>query len=41
MTSDFAHIETLLKESFERITQLYEAGSEITGIPSGFRGSTS
>jgi len=37
VTSDFAHIETLLKESFERITQLYEAGSEITGIPSGFR----
>jgi len=37
VTSDFSHIETLLKESFERITQLYEAGSEITGIPSGFR----
>ena len=37
VTSDFAHIETLLKESFERITQLYEAGSEITGMPSGFR----
>jgi replicative DNA helicase len=37
VTSDFAHIEALLKESFERITQLYEAGSEITGIPSGFR----
>jgi len=37
ITSDFAHIETLLKESFERITQLYEAGVEITGIPSGFR----
>jgi replicative DNA helicase len=37
VTSDFAHIETLLKESFERITQLYEAGSEITGVPSGFR----
>ena len=37
VTSDFAHIETLLKESFERITQLYEAGVEITGIPSGFR----
>jgi len=36
-TSDFAHIETLLKESFERITQLYEAGAEITGIPAGFR----
>jgi replicative DNA helicase len=37
VTSDFAHIETLLKESFERITQLYEAGSEVTGVPSGFR----
>jgi replicative DNA helicase len=37
VTGDFTHIETLLKESFERITQLYEAGAEITGIPSGFR----
>ena len=37
VTSDFAHIEDLLKESFERITHLYEAGAEITGIPSGFR----
>jgi replicative DNA helicase len=37
MTSDFSHIEVLLKESFERITQLYEAGAEITGVPSGFR----
>ncbi len=36
-TSDFAHIEVLLKESFERITQLYEAGVEITGVPAGFR----
>ena len=26
VTSDFAHIEALLKESFERITHLYEAG---------------
>jgi replicative DNA helicase len=33
----FSHIEALLKESFERITQLYEAGLEITGVPSGFR----
>src|ERR671922_176196 len=31
------HIEALLKESFERITALYEAGSELTGIPSGYR----
>ena len=37
VTSDFAHIEVLLKESFERITQLYEAGAEITGVPAGFR----
>ena len=37
VTSDFAHIEVLLKESFERITQLYEAGAEITGVPSGYR----
>jgi replicative DNA helicase len=36
-TSDFAHIQVLLKESFERITQLYEAGVEITGVPAGFR----
>ena len=27
----------LLKESFERITHLYEAGAEITGVPAGFR----
>ena len=37
VTSDFAHIEVLLKESFERITQLYESGAEITGVPAGFR----
>jgi replicative DNA helicase len=37
VTSDFSHIETLLKESFERITQLYEAGVDVTGVPSGFR----
>jgi replicative DNA helicase len=36
-TGDFAHIEALLKESFERITALYEAGTDITGVPSGFR----
>jgi replicative DNA helicase len=36
-TSDFSHIDELLKESFERITHLYEAGVEITGVPSGFR----
>ncbi len=36
-TSDFSHIDQLLKESFERITHLYEAGADITGVPSGFR----
>ena len=37
VSSEFAHIEGLLKESFERITALYEAGEEVTGVPSGFR----
>ena len=37
VTGEFAHIEALLKDSFERITALYEAGEEITGVPSGFR----
>src|SRR5581483_8282505 len=37
VTGDFAHIEELLKESFERITHLYESGAEVTGVPSGFR----
>ena len=36
-TSEFSHIESLLKDSFERITQLYESGADVTGIPSGFR----
>src|SRR5215203_4875018 len=35
--SEFSHIEELLKESFERITQLYEAGEDLKGVPSGFR----
>ena len=34
---EFSHIEELLKESFERITHLYEAGAEITGVPAGFK----
>ncbi|MCC6221943.1 MAG: replicative DNA helicase [Thermoleophilia bacterium] len=34
---DFTHIEHLLKESFERITQLFESGADVTGLPSGFR----
>ncbi|MGZ4440739.1 MAG: replicative DNA helicase [Gaiellaceae bacterium] len=37
VSSEFTHIEALLKESFERITQLYETGIDITGTPSGFR----
>jgi len=37
VSSEFTHIEALLKESFERITQLYEAGIDVTGTPSGFR----
>jgi replicative DNA helicase len=35
--SEFSHIETLLKESFDRITALYESGADVTGLPSGFR----
>src|SRR6186713_2732037 len=34
---EFSHIEELLKDSFERITALYEAGADVTGVPSGFR----
>jgi replicative DNA helicase len=37
VTSEFSHIEELLKESFERITALYEAGEDVTGVASGFR----
>src|ERR671937_112798 len=37
VSSEFSHIEQLLKESFERITALYEAGADVTGVPSGFR----
>jgi replicative DNA helicase len=37
VSSEFSHIAQLLKESFERIAVLHEAGAEITGIPSGFR----
>ena len=37
VTTEFSHIETLLKESFERITALYEAGVDVTGTPSGFK----
>jgi len=34
---EFSHIEQLLKESFDRITALYESGADVTGLPSGFR----
>ena len=37
VSTDFSHIEDLLKQSFERITALYEQGADITGIPSGYR----
>ena len=37
VSSELSHIEELLKESFERITALYEAGADVTGVPSGFR----
>src|SRR3954464_1825834 len=37
ISTEFAHIDELLKESFETITKLYEAGSDITGTASGFR----
>ena len=37
VTGDFTDIDTLLKESFERITALYESGVDITGTPSGFK----
>src|SRR3954471_15679586 len=37
VTGEFTHIDELLKEGFERITALYEAGADVTGVPSGFR----
>jgi len=37
VSTEFAHIDDLLKESFETITKLYEAGTDITGTASGFR----
>ena len=37
VTGDFAHIHDLLNESFARIMHLYEAGVDVTGVPSGFR----
>ncbi|HLK43432.1 MAG TPA: replicative DNA helicase [Thermoleophilia bacterium] len=37
ISTDFAPIDKLLTESFERLTVLHAAGREITGVPSGFR----
>src|SRR3569833_609438 len=37
VNGELDHIDGLLKESFERITTLYEAGADITGTPSGYR----
>jgi replicative DNA helicase len=37
VAGEFTHIEELLKDSFERITALYEAGADVTGMASGFR----
>src|SRR5690242_16151809 len=37
VSGEFTHIDQLLKESFERITTLYEAGADVTGTPSGYR----
>src|SRR5204862_2934315 len=34
---DVTHSDQLLKESFERITALSEAGADVTGTPSGYR----
>ncbi len=36
VSSDFAHIETLLKETFHRIEELYHLGADVTGTASGF-----
>jgi replicative DNA helicase len=36
VSSDFAHIESLLKETFARIEELYHLGADVTGTPSGF-----
>jgi replicative DNA helicase len=37
VAGEFSHIEELLKDSFERITALYEAGADVTGMASGFK----
>src|SRR2546423_922284 len=37
VAGEFTHIEELLKDSFERITALYEAGADVTGMASGYK----
>ncbi|HKP19592.1 MAG TPA: replicative DNA helicase [Gaiellaceae bacterium] len=37
VAGEFSHIEDLLKDSFERITALYEAGADVTGVASGYK----
>jgi replicative DNA helicase len=37
VAGEFTHIEDLLKDSFERITALYEAGADVTGMASGYK----
>src|SRR5947208_3192659 len=37
VNGELDHIDQLLKESFERITALYEAGADVTGTPTGYR----
>jgi len=37
VSGEFTHIDELLKDSFERITLLMEAGEDVTGTASGFR----
>src|SRR5881227_2869367 len=37
VSGELDHIDQLLKDSFERITTLYEAGADITGTASGYR----
>jgi replicative DNA helicase len=37
ISSDFSPIAALLHESFERISELHEAGRDITGVATGFK----
>ena len=38
VAGEFTHIEDLLKDSFERITALYEAGADVTGVAERLQG---